>query len=57
MTEWTDLVRRLPTMTEDELRAAMAKEAAGEARASYMVRMHARLCKLRAGRERRELLR
>jgi hypothetical protein len=55
---WTDLVRRLPDMTEAELKAEIAKEAQrDEPRASHLTRMHMRLCKLRAARERRELLR
>jgi hypothetical protein len=58
MTEWTDLVRRLPDMTEAELMAEIAAEARrDDPRASHLTRMHMRLCKLRAARERRELLR
>jgi hypothetical protein len=55
---WTDLVRRLPDMTEAELTAEIAAEARrDDPRASHLTRMHMRLCKLRAARERRELLR
>ena len=55
---WTELVAKLPYMTEAELTAAIAVEARrDEPRASHLTRMHMRLCKLRAARERRELLR
>jgi len=54
---WTELHARLPKMTEADLRAAIQEEANGPARASHLTRMHTRLCKLRAARERRELLR
>jgi len=58
MTEWTDLLSRLSTMSEDDLREAIAVEARrNEPRASYLTRLHMRLCKLRTTRERRELLR
>ena len=58
MTEWTDLLARLSQMSEDDLRAAIAVEARrNEPRASYLTRLHMRLCKLRTTRERRELLR
>jgi hypothetical protein len=58
MTKWTDLVKRLPSMTEAELTAAIAAEAKlDEPRASHLARMHARYSKLRAARERRDLLR
>jgi hypothetical protein len=54
---WTELVAKLPHMTEAELKAEIAKEAQrGDPRASHLTRMHMRLCKLRAARERRELL-
>lgn len=57
MTEWTDLVRRLPSMTEAELKVEIAKEAArDEPRASHLTRMHTRYGKLRNARERRALL-
>lgn len=53
---WTELIARLPRMTERELKDAIAAEAAGEARASHLYRLHARYGKLRAIRERRQLL-
>ena len=56
MTEWTDLIKNLPFMTEEEINAAIAKEAAGRARASRLTRMHQRMSKLRTARERRVLL-
>lgn len=54
---WTELVAKLPRMTERELKDAIAAEAKGPERASHLARMHARYSKLRAARERRELLR
>lgn len=57
MTEWTDLVARLPHMTERELKEAIREEANGAARASHLARMHARYSKLRTARERKALLR
>ncbi len=58
MTEWTDLVERLPSMSEAELAAAIAAEARrDEPRASHLIRLHMRYSKVRAARERAELLR
>ena len=57
MTEWTDMIKNLPHMSEEEIKMAIAKEAAGRARASRLTRMHQRMSKLRTARERRELLR
>jgi len=58
VTEWTDLVERLPSMTEAELKAAIDAEAKRpEPRASHLTRLHMRFSKVRAARERRELLR
>jgi len=54
---WTELIAKLPGMTERELKDAIAAEAAGEARASHLARLHTRYGKLRNARERRELLR
>ena len=56
MTEWTDLIKNLPHMTEEEIKTAIAKEANGPARASRLTRMHQRMSKLRTARERRALL-
>jgi hypothetical protein len=58
VTEWTDLVERLPSMSEAELAAAIAAEARrDEPRASHLTRLHMRYSKVRAARERAELLR
>ena len=55
---WTDLVAKLPRMTEREIEAAIAEEAKRDSpRVSHMARMHARYSKLRAARERKALLR
>jgi len=56
MTEWTDLIKNLTLMSEADLVKAIAKEAAGRARASRLTRMHQRMSKLRTARERRVLL-
>jgi hypothetical protein len=58
VTEWTDLVERLPSMSEAELKAAIDAEARrDEPRASHLTRLHMRYSKVRAARERAELLR
>jgi hypothetical protein len=58
MTEWTDLVERLPSMSEAELKDAIDAEARrDEPRASHLTRLHMRYSKVRAARERAELLR
>jgi hypothetical protein len=58
VTEWTDLVKHIPSMTEAELAAAIAAEARrDEPRASHLTRLHMKYSKVRAARERRELLR
>jgi len=56
MTEWVDLIKNLTLMSEADLVQAIAKEAAGRARASRLTRMHQRMSKLRTARERRVLL-
>jgi hypothetical protein len=55
---WTDLVAKLPRMTEREIEAAIAEEAKRDSpRASHLARMHTRYGKLRNARERAALLR
>ena len=57
MTNWRDFIERIPTMSEKELCRAIYEEANGKARASHLTRLHMRFSKVRAARERRELLR
>lgn len=55
---WTELVAKLPDMTERELKEAIREEASRDSpRASHLARMHTRYGKLRNARERSELLR
>ena len=57
MTKWTGLLDSIGRMTEAELKAAIAAEAKRpEPRASHLTRLHMRYSKVRAARERRELL-
>ena len=58
MTKWTDLLDSIGRMTEAELKDAIAAEAKRpEPRASHLTRLHMRYSKVRAARERAELLR
>jgi hypothetical protein len=58
VTEWTDMVERLPSMSEVELKDAIDAEARrDEPRASHLTRLHMRYSKVRAASERAELLR
>lgn len=55
---WTELLAKLPGMSERELKGAIREEASRDSpRASHMARMHTRYGKLRNARERKELLR
>ena len=42
-------------LSEDELKALLAKERRGEKRRTFMIRVHQRLCALRMQREREEI--
>lgn len=58
MTKWTDLLDSIGRMSEAELKAAIDAEVKRpEPRASHLTRLHMRFSKVRAARERRELLR
>jgi hypothetical protein len=58
MTKWTDLLDSIGRMSEAELKAAIDAEARrDEPRASHLTRLHMRYSKVRAARERAELLR
>lgn len=58
MTKWTDLLDSIGRMSEAELKAAIDAEARrDEPRASHLTRLHMRFSKVRAARERAELLR
>ena len=57
MDNWQNLNTRLPTLTEDELKAAIEREQNDLGRARFLMRMHQRYTKLRALRERVALMR
>jgi len=58
VTKWTDLLDSIGRMSEAELKAAIDAEARrDEPRASHLTRLHMRFSKVRAARERAELLR
>jgi hypothetical protein len=58
VTKWTDLLDSIGRMSEAELKAAIDAEAKRpEPRASHLTRLHMRFSKVRAARERAELLR
>jgi len=53
---WDLLNRHTPSMDEDELRTALNVEVQFSKRKHFLIRIHARYCKLRNARERIELL-
>ena len=53
---WKDLMRKLPTMTEEQLRLAINYEVSRFRRKVIITRLHQRYCKLVAARERAALL-
>ena len=53
---WRSLNRRLNAMTEDEVKAALDAEMAGDRRVTVVERLHQRYSSLRATRERLELM-
>lgn len=53
---WLRLNKALSKLPEQEVRALLAKELSGRKRASYAIRLHARLCQLMMTREREVLL-
>jgi hypothetical protein len=54
---WIDLQPRIMKATEEELVTLMAQERLGLARTAWLLRIHARYNRLRAERERKELMR
>ncbi len=53
---WTELNRALLTASEEGCAALLATELAGPRRVAFLLRIHGRFNKLRARREREELL-
>jgi len=53
--DWRELNRRLRTAAEEWCAEQLAVELAGPARRAFLLRIHARLNRLRARRERAEL--
>ena len=53
---WRAMARRLPTMTEDELKTLLDAEVIGQRRVFVAERLHQRYNTLRVSRERIELL-
>lgn len=53
---WKDLIAKLPSLTEDELREAINLEVSLYKRKNFISRMHMRYAKLHAAREREALL-
>ncbi len=53
---WRELNAQLNDMTEDDLQALLDKERTGPRRVTVAVRLHQRLCTMRAERERNQLM-
>jgi hypothetical protein len=53
---WHELCRKVMTLDEDACRLLLAEEQAGPARLRHMARIHSRINRLRAERERIELI-
>lgn len=53
---WRAMARRLPTMTEGELKTLLDAEVIGQRRVFVAERLHQRYSMVRASRERRELM-
>ena len=56
ITGWKDLMARIGTFNEDELRMAINYEASAYRRRTILNRLHMRYCKLRDAREREEIV-
>lgn len=57
LTNWDLLNDHVNDMSEKELQAAINVEVSYDRRKHFLIRLHARYCKLRNARERTELLR
>lgn len=55
LSTWIDLNNVAPALTEDECLALLEREKDGKRRLQFMLRLHSRLNKVRADRERFEL--
>lgn len=56
LSNWGELNKELNVLTEQELNSLIQRERAGKQRNAYLSRLHGRFNKLRAIRERQELL-
>lgn len=56
LSNWSELIRKVGRMNEEELRASLDKEVHGEKRQDFVLRLHRRYSKLRARRELSEYL-
>jgi hypothetical protein len=56
MNDWLAMNKQLPTLTETQLVDELAREQDGLARARFLLRLHQRYSRIRAGRERMALL-
>jgi hypothetical protein len=56
MNDWRSLNDSLHALTEREVMALLAMETQGARRKVFLIRLHQRMCALRAVRERAELL-
>ena len=56
LSSWVAMNEALKTLSEEECWKLLKKEQAGRKRAQFVLRIHGRANKLRAERERRELL-
>jgi len=53
---WRETLRKLNSLTEEQLWALLEEEVTGKRRVSVATRLHMRICRLRDSRERLELL-
>lgn len=57
LSTWKDINKWVITATEDQVKAALSHELGGSrVRKMYVLRLHSRMNKLRAARERKEIL-
>ena len=56
LTNWTTLNIMLHTLDEERLQELLDEEISKKKRKEFVIRLHRRLCTLRASRERNELL-
>lgn len=56
LSSWPELNARLAKLPEEELKRLLGRELRGKRRVHFLLRLHGRYNKLRAERERRELI-